>query len=198
MNILHVRIYFTLEHTWGGGGGGWERSTKRGRNIVITPSVLSRALAPVRSHVYVSERRGRSRGAWAVTHQQRRIALYQTYLHQRREPRREPRIIHAVCFHIGYDGEDIPLQRSGAAALPYSADRRCQALGLALCRNALPRPGDARMAASQGSARHEALAASCVEAACPLSSVCLCMCVQRDSGRESAIGPSCPCCEVQH
>ncbi|TWW79269.1 hypothetical protein D4764_10G0002990 [Takifugu flavidus] len=104
-------------------------------------------------------------------HQQRRIALYQTYLHQRREPRREPRIIHAVCFHIGYDGEDIPLQRSGAAAL-----------GLALCRNALPRPGDARMAASQGSARHEALAASCVEAACPLSSVCLCMCVQRDSG----------------
>lgn len=106
-------------------------------------------------------------------------------------------IIHAVCFHISYEGEDIPLQCSGAAALLYSADGSCQALGLALCRNALPRPGHARMAASQGSARHEALAASCVEAGRPLSSVCLCVYVRRDSGCESAIGPSCPCCEVQ-
>lgn len=158
-------------------------------------SVRPPALTPVRSHVYVSERRGRFRGAWAVMHQQ------QTYLHQQREPR----IIHAVCFHISYDGEDIRMQFS-AAALPYSADWRCQARLSSVQKCPVPagrcQDGRITVVCKQPTATaHEALAASCVQAGGLLSSICLRMHVQGDSGlaglRESAIRPSCPCCEVQ-
>lgn len=114
VNTVLMCTYFTLEHK------------KHARNSVMMLPVLSCVLTLVRSHVYVSERRGRSRGAWAVTHQQQRIVLYQTP-----PPAAwavtQAQIIQAVCFHISYNREDILVQLSWAVAPIFGriGDARC-------------------------------------------------------------------------
>lgn len=115
-------------------------------------------------------------------------------------PAAQARIIRAVCFHIGYDGgEDILLQLSRAPGPAFlGVPDRC--FGLAPCRNAPPRPGSRRSPSQPAATSRGALAASCAQAGCLLSSVCSCMSVRRDFGQtdrcESTIGPTCPCCEV--
>lgn len=92
--ILLVCTYHTVEctftHTYTG------RETKKTQRaqveqktacrIIITLCALSCVLILMRSHVYVSKQRGHSDSAGSVMHQQQCIKLYQTYLHQQREP----------------------------------------------------------------------------------------------------------------
>lgn len=81
-------------------------------------------------------------------------------------------------LHISRDGENNPPQLSWAAAFLHLADWRCQALSLALCRNALAvccQHGRITLVCEQPPAtRHQALADGFMGSV-PVSSVWLCM-----------------------
>lgn len=112
----------------------------------------------MRSHVYVSERRGRSGGAWVVTHQQQRFALYQTYststssLSQDAGTNDSSSLFSHQLQGRGHR-DAMTTKRRRSYIRP---DRRGQVLGLALSRNALARLGAARSQWSPSSLRRQA------------------------------------------